>query len=128
MIRSGSDIALERDPASGRCNFAWDESGDVVFDGSEEHAVLSVLLEHLAAWWADTNGTHGSQLHTLKEMRRATPSQAEAYAREALQPLVDQRRIQQVTAQASRAPGGGLRLDVAWQTPGGSPERTRIAL
>lgn len=128
MIRTGSDIALDRDAASGRFNFAWGPGGDVSFDDSEEHAVLSCLLEHRAEWWADTDGTHGSELHTLKDMRRSTPSQAEAFAAQALQPLFDRHLIQDIAARASRAPSGGLRVDVSWETPGGRPQKTRISL
>jgi phage gp46-like protein len=74
------DVALVRVANTGDHNFAWDDSGDVVFDNTEQHAVMSCLVEERARWWADTEGTHGSQLYTLRTLTRGRPSLAEAYA------------------------------------------------
>jgi phage gp46-like protein len=123
------DIALVRDPNTGCHNFAWDPSGDVVFDDTEAHAIMSCLVDQRARWWADTDGTHGSQLYTLRTLTRGTPSLAEAFANEAVQPLVNARRIVAFTPRA-RANFQGQRflIDVDWSVPGNKPHSARVSL
>jgi phage gp46-like protein len=123
------DIALERDPNTGGHNFIWDEAGDVVFTDSEEHSVMSCLVEQRARWWADTDGTHGSQLHTLRTLTRGTPSLAEAFANESVQPLLNQRRIVSFTPRAqANVQGQRFVLNVNWSVPGNKPHSARVAI
>ena len=124
-----NDVSLARDPNTGGHNFVWDTTGDVVFDDTEQHAVMSCLVEHRARWWADTDGTHGSQLHTLRTLTRGTPSLAEAFAVESVQPLVAARRIVGFAARArANVQGQRFVFEVDWSVPGGKPHSTRIAL
>jgi hypothetical protein len=60
---------------------------------------------------------------------RGTPSLAEAYANEGVQPLFDQKIISNFDAQA-QANVQGQRLIVAadWSVPGNKPQSARIAL
>lgn len=114
----GKDLALTtRNAATGKFDLTWDASGNPAFDDTEAHAVLSLLYEHRGQWWADTAGTRGSRLYQLRNIRRSTPSQAESYASEALQPLVDARRILDVAPKA-RVQSGRVTLSVPWKTPG----------
>jgi phage gp46-like protein len=100
------DIALTaRDPNCGGYNFAWDGNGDVIFDDTE--STRSCRASSSSA------GTHGSQLYTLRTLSRATPSLAEAFANEALRPLLDARRIVAFTPRARANVQG--RLDSPWQ-------------
>jgi hypothetical protein len=46
----GDDVALVRDANTGGHNLAWDDSGDVVFDNTEQHPVTSCLIEERARW------------------------------------------------------------------------------
>jgi phage gp46-like protein len=125
----GDDVALVRDANTGGHNFAWDDSGDVVFDNTEQHAVMSCLVEERARWWADTDGTHGSQLHTLRTLTRGTPSLAEAYAIEGVQTLLDQQIISSFSAQAqANVQGQRFIVEADWSVPGNKPQSTRIAL
>ncbi len=129
MAIDRGDIALERDPNTGGHNFAWDATGDAVFDDTEQHAVMSCLVEQRGRWWADTDGTHGSQLYTLRTLTRGTPSLAEAFAVEAVQPLLSQQRIVGFSAHArANVRGQRFLLDVDWSVPGNKPHSVRLAL
>ena len=125
----GNDIALARNPNTGGHNFVWDDSGEVVFDDTEQHAVMSCLVEQRGRWWADTTGTHGSQLYTLKTLTRSTPSMAEAFANEAVQPLLSEQQIVSFTSQAqANVQGQRFVLNVFWSVAGNKPQSARIPL
>lgn len=87
-----SDVAIVRSAQTGRFNFVWQDN-DVLFDETCLHEVMSRLTEARAKWWADSNGTHGSRLRTIKRISSSTKTDAEAYAREALQTMVDAKQI-----------------------------------
>jgi phage gp46-like protein len=126
---NGNDIALVRDANTGGHNLAWDDSGDVVFDNTEQHAVTSCLIEGRARWWADTNGTHGSQLYTLRTLTLGTPSLSKAYANEGVQTLLDQKMISSFDAQAqANFQGQRFIVKADWSVPGNKPQSTRIAI
>ena len=125
----GDDVALVRDANTGGHNLSWDDSGDVVFDNTEQHAVMSCLVEERARWWADADGTHGSQLSTLRTLTRGTPSLAEAYANEGVQTLLDQKIISSFDAKAqANVQGQRFIVEAGWSVPGNKPQSTRIAL
>lgn len=118
-----SDLALTaRNPKTGRFGFAWDpKTKDVVFDESEMHAVMSQLTSARAQWWADTTGTQGSDIKKITHITASTTSDAIAYARQALQPLVDQKRItvNDVQTSTTTAPVGRLTVSVSYTPRGG---------
>jgi phage gp46-like protein len=124
------DLALtNRNPANGRLGLAWDPvMKDVIWDDSEEHSVMSQLVEWRAQWWADSDGTHGSRLNEIKQLTRSTASDAEAAAREALQLLVDKQLITVVRVTATLPPagsGGRFVVTVFWSKRGiSTQERT----
>jgi hypothetical protein len=60
----GSDVALVRNSLNGLFELDWDD-GNPVFDDSEAHTVLSLVLEWQAKWWADPTGKRGSRLPLL---------------------------------------------------------------
>lgn len=69
-----------------------------------QNAVYLRLMTPLGSWWADPSV--GSLLYTLqreKDLPRVA-RQAEAYAREALQPLLDDGRARSITVQAVSRP------------------------
>jgi phage gp46-like protein len=120
-----TDIALVRNPANGRFNFQW-KNGDVVTDTTCEHEVMSRLVEKRAQWWADEDGTHGSRIHTVKTLNGSAQSNGEAYAREALQPMIDRGAItiSRVTVQASTIPTARFQVNVFYQNvQSGSAEK-----
>jgi len=123
------DIALgERNPVNGRFGFKWDSIGDVEFDDTEAHSVMSLLVEQRARYWA-ASSTHGSNLYKIQSLTSLTPSRAEADALEALQPLIAAKRIKDVRAEAQVRRGSNrLVLNVYWATPGGNPGQAQIAL
>jgi hypothetical protein len=120
------DITIgNRSDATGRWNFVEGADGDVSFDETEAHAVVTSILEHRKSYWADAN--HGSDLHTLKSLTSRTPSQAEAMVREALTQLEQQNRIVVAKIAAKKDLNTGrLYVNVAWTTPG-KPEIKSIS-
>lgn len=118
------DIALgARSQLTGRFNFVKDPlTGDVSFDDTEAHAVMTSAMEDLQGYWADS--THGNEVHELENLSARTPSQARAMTLASLDPLARQNRITNVDVEAERnTETNGLgRLDVnlRWTTPGGS--------
>ena len=134
MASKGKDIEMVVDPRTGKLDLQV-RAGNPVFGGSRVHQVMSRLVEHRSAWWADRTGQQGSQLYTVKNLRRSTPSELEAFARDALAPLVTAREILpplgardlRVEPTVDRALGRAS-IYVGWSTPGGVDENVRWAL
>ena len=124
------DISLgNQSAATGRYNFVISETdGDVSFDDTEAHAVMTSVIEHRGTNPFDT--THGSDLHTLRNMTSRTPSQATAMALDGLQSLEADNTVvagSTVTAKAKRVDGvNRLDLDVTWTTPAGKRGREKL--
>jgi phage gp46-like protein len=131
---TGSDIAPLRNPSTGKFDIQWDATGNVLFDDTQEHAVLSLMLGRKAQYWADQTGVRGSYLYVVKEDRKATPSKMQGYVVDALQPLIDNRTIlapqgqQTVAVTATRVKPGRIDLAVTYTTPQGVTVTTRPAL
>jgi phage gp46-like protein len=125
FTRPGSDMAMtKQDPSTGLYNFDW-SNGDPLFDDTQAHRCLSLLIEHRPTpekpgYWADETGKRGSYLYTLRNITNATPSQAEAYAADAMQKAVDDNAItfrrEDVTAR--RIGRTGLSLVVKYKANG----------
>lgn len=125
------DITLgNRSEATGRYNFVLGADGDVSFDDTEAHAVMTSVIEHKGKYWADAS--HGSDLYLLKSITSKTPSQAVALTHDGLQPLEDAKMIDAasttVNAAVVRGAAGRVDIDIGWTTPVGARgrEKTRI--
>lgn len=125
-----SDLAFSRNVTNGKMEIAWGSDGDVVWDDTEQHAVMSALVIARAKWWADTQGTLGSQLDEVRTITASTKSDVEAYAREALAELVKAGRItvQNVVVNLpSIGQAGRIELAVYWSVRGSNEVQvTRI--
>lgn len=120
------DLRFKTNVANGLQGFAFDESGDVIFDESEAHAVMASLVEQRGKWWADPQGTHGSRLRSIKKITASTKSDAEAFARESLAKLVSAGRIElkRVLVNIPRTGvSGRIELAVYWASRGSSEEQ-----
>lgn len=114
-----SDIAMARNPNNGRFNFSWTKA-DVDFDQTREHEVMSRLVEWRASWWADTNGTHGSEIHNITVLNGSTQSRAEQSARQALADMVSRNDIEIQKVEVTDAPSNslaGFQLAVFYDVP-----------
>lgn len=116
------DISLgNRSEATGRFNFVRAANGDVSFDDTQAHAVLTSSIERRGSYADDI--THGSLLFQLQNLTSRTPSQSEAMVLDALQFLERSGQILNVTVTSkgtSTSIGGGkLGIDVSWTIPGG---------
>lgn len=122
--KPGRDLALSRRNAeTGRFDLDWDTTGDPKFDDTEAHRVTSLLVEHRpsaygAGYWADPTGLRGSLLYTLRSLRASTPSQAEAYARDALQKAIDDGAIEGEPEISARKVGRSIELAVTYNARG----------
>ncbi len=85
-----------------------------------QNAVYIRLLTPLGSWWADK--TVGSLLHLLqreKDLERVSLL-AEQYASEALQPIVDSGRADNITVKAGQPRNGSLILSIRVETATGA--------
>lgn len=116
------DIAMtNRSQLTGRFNFARTATGDVAFDETQAHAVITSVAEDLNGYWADPN--HGSNIGKLKSLTALTPSQAEASTLDSLSTLESQQLITKVTATATaQRDHNRLTTKVGWSTPDGVPQ------
>lgn len=118
------DITLgNRSEATGRFNFVLGATGDVSFDDTETHAVMTAAMERRGGYWANPN--HGSLVFQLKSLTTSTPSQAQAMVLDALQFLERNGRITNVSVVSlvgkTSTGGGSLGLLIKWTTPDGKP-------
>lgn len=123
------DISLPSLPNadSNRWGFVRGADGDVQFDDTEAHAVVTSVLEDKGGYWADPK--HGSELGQLKNLTSRTPSQAEAMTLDALAALEQANDIVSPTASATSPRGANqLRDDVAWKTPNGEDHNRTVSL
>src|SRR5438045_1292301 len=77
------DLAFTINPRTLKLDVAT-KGGSPYYDNTSTHKVLSRLAAHRGRWWADRTGTRGSRLGEVKTLRGVTPTDFEAYAREAL--------------------------------------------
>ncbi len=105
------------DASNGKVTVQWDVTGNPVFDDSQTETVLSLLLE-LPGWYADTLKKRQSKLSTVKTKDSSTKGRLEEYARDALQPAIDDGRLQSVSPVATPS-GSGYQLAVSWVTAAG---------
>ena len=129
----GQDVAMRRNPSTGKLDFDWDATGNPRYSDDNVHRVLSLLVEHAPSpgepgWWADETGKRGSLLYTVKNVRRSTPSDVEAMCVDALQKAVDEGWVSDVSARATLRPVDRARVEVSWKNPGGIPATARVAL
>lgn len=122
----GRDAKMVLNPATGKFDLVWlATTNNPAFDDSEIHRVVSLIFEHRGEWILDTAGNRGSLLHTLKELRRSTPSAAEASVLEALERAVSEGVIDSVTVKARRVTTfGRLTLDIRWRATRGGAEQS----
>lgn len=120
------DITLgNRSEASKRFNFVRGADGDVSFDDTCAHEVMTALMEDRSTYVFDPN--HGSEISTLANLTSRTPSQADAMGYDALRPLEKDNVITkaQVISERERIlgqPTGRLLIKAKWTTPSGSEE------
>lgn len=86
------------------------------------NAVYVRLMTPLGSWWADP--TLGSRLHELirEKDRPRVGILARQYAAQALQPLLDDSRAQQITITAEQPQNGWLMLNIDVTDATGNPQ------
>jgi phage gp46-like protein len=125
------DITLGPRRSNGRFGFVKTADGDVQFDDTQAHAVVTSAVEQQGSWVFDP--THGSKLYTLRSLTAKTPSQAEAMVLEAEAPLEQDNAVVGVTASAKAELNQGQRtgrldVQIKWTTPGGLSQSERVGV
>lgn len=122
------DITLgNRSADSGCFNFVLGADGDVSFDDTEAHAVMTTVVEDRGTYAIDAD--HGSDLYKIKSLTSRTPSQAESVALDALSQLEsDHLIVAESTKVSATKRGNALFVDVSWESPTGARSRQLISL
>lgn len=126
------DIKLgNRSDITNRFNFVTDADGDIAFDDTCAHEVMTAVMERRNTYWDDAK--HGSEVYQLTALTSRTPSQAESMVLDALDPLVRANKIvnPQCAATAVRSNGqltGRLSVLIKWTTPSGLSQQQTTEL
>lgn len=133
--RPGADMAMtNQDPGTGLYSFEWDSRGEPVFDDTQAHRVLTQLIEYRSSatspgYWADEVGNHGSLLYTVRETRRGTPSQIEAFASDGLDKCVTDSAIVYDPDDIVATVKGPTRIDLSVRyTAAGKPQTVGVTV
>jgi len=135
FTQAGADIALVRDPATGKFDAVIETTGGNLgnpkFEDTRAHAVLTTLMSHKrgqrpgdqvqgGGYYGDAQNRRGTLLWTVTQDRTATGSQLVAYAEDGGQQLIELRMISSFAAKALNLGPAKWRLDCAWTLPDGS--------
>lgn len=129
----GGDLSPRVNQETGRIDYAFDSTGNPIFDDAKAFAVASVIVQQRGRWLPDRKGTRGSLIYTVKNDTRAAPSKLENYALDALAPMVDAGEITGPNGAAdpvvtvSGRPGT-RRIDISYSTPKAGTQTARVAL
>ena len=120
----GADVALIRNPLNGRFDLDCGMRGNPVYDDSETHMVLSLVLEWQGKWWADQTGKRGSRLYLLRNDTRTTRTELIAMVQEARPRSLT--AASEVVVTADRVAPGRYAFDIRWKTRAGRPAAVRV--
>lgn len=109
----GAQLALA-DAGNGRVTVRW-SGGNPVFDDDQRETVLSLLLES-PGWFGDSGRKRRSQIPTVTTKDAATPGRLAQYAKDALQPAIDDGRLRSVDSVDVQPAGSGYLVVVGYTT------------
>lgn len=112
------------DAGNGRVTVKW-ANGSPLYDDSQDETVLSLLME--SPWFGDRMKKRRSLLRTVKTNDGGTPGQLVEYARDALQPAIDDGRLASVDPVVTPS-GNGYNLTVRYTTASGLASSVTVPL
>jgi hypothetical protein len=125
MPNGGRDIRLLRNPATGAFDtFDWDATGNPAFDDSDQHVVLSCVLER--SYWA--NPRRQSTLQDIKEDVSGTQAAIQSAVEDSLKPALDDQLIRSTEVEVSRKGPGTYVPSVRYKSRAGRQETLRLPL
>ena len=131
--RKGGDLSPVVNQQTRRIDYAFDSTGNPIFDDTKAFAVASLVVQCRGQWMQDDTGNRGSLVYTVRNDTRTAPSRLENYALDGLQTLVDAGEItgpngaaQPVVVVTGRP--GQRRIDVTYSTPTAGVQTTRVPL
>lgn len=123
----GGDLSPVVNPSTGRTDYAFDATGNPIWDDTKSFAVASLVTQHQGQWLPDLTGLRGSKVYTVRNDTRAAPSQLQSYTLDGLQPLLDSGEITGPPGQDGKpladpvvVVSGGprqKRVDITYSTP-----------
>lgn len=130
---SGGDIALKRNPDTGRYDFDWDltgpNAGNPKYDDRQTHRTASLTVGHRGQWVMDRTGLRGSVIYLIKHDRSSTASDLENAERDALtKAVVDGAILPDPTVRAHRIGPGNYQLDITTVTPDGNKNPLSLSI
>lgn len=125
MLNPGGPNLQYANAGNGKLTIAWDTSGNPAFGDDETDAIMSLLFE--APYWADPSGKRRSLLPNVKTKDASTPGLIQQYTLDALQPIVDNGRISNVSAVVVPS-GTGYELAISYQKRNGKPGSLSVPL
>ena len=124
LTGTGAGLALA-DNGKGKLTFAWGADGNPKFDDSQVETVMSLLLE--SPWFGDRAKKRRTLIPTVKTKDASTPGRLAQYARDALQPAIDDGRIKSM-APTVEPSGIGYSLRVSYVTGTGKQASVNLPL
>ena len=113
------------DAGNGKLTVQW-VNGNPAFDDAESEAVFSLLMEP-AGWYGDKAKKRRTLIPTIKTKDGGTAGRLEQYARDALQPLIDDGRLRSVDVTVAES-GSGYMAAVAYVTGRGKTGALSVPL
>ena len=124
LSTSGSSLSLAN-TGTGKVTMQW-VNGNPVFDDSQQEAVMSLLIEP-AGWYGDTGKKRRTQIPTIKTKDASTVGNLISYAKDALQPLIDDGRLLSADPSVNTS-GSGYTLKVNYVTSSGKRYAVSVPL
>lgn len=121
---AGPNLKLT-DAGNGRVTVAW-VNGNPVFDDAQAEAVFSLLMEP-DGWFGDRAKKRRTLIPTIRSRDAGTPGRLIQYARDAVQPLIDDGRLQSVEPSVTPT-ANGYTVTVAYVTGGGQQASVTVPL
>lgn len=118
-IDDGVDVALVRNNATGRFDVLLDASGNPVWTDSQEHTVMSLLLEFEGGYIFDQTGKRGSRLRRIVQDKASTAADLRAAILDALDPAIQDGRIRNVVPTVTKLGPGRYKCAVKYQNRSG---------
>lgn len=120
----GAGLALV-DAGNGKLTVKWDATGNPAFDDSQGETVFSLLME--SPWFGDRQKKRRSKISTIKTNDSSTPGRLVQYAKDALQPAIDDGRLKSIVPSVQRS-GSGYLLAISYVTGSGKQSAISIPL
>lgn len=124
LAKAGHGLKLVNN-GTGKLTAEFDATGNPAFNDDQAETVFSLLME--SPWFGDRKNKRRSLLPTVKSKDSSTQGKIGQYAKDALQPAIDDGRILSLTTDVQPS-GIGFLLRVTYVTSDGRPNAVDVPL